>query len=106
MLKMLYKVELSGETEAYLVSDGGVFLFYNLDGIYIATVPEEWRIVEKVGAVETGDDFERMTGRRPELFWEDCRICRQPALLLLEHDEGICVECRPEGGYEVTDYVN
>ncbi|HKQ99870.1 MAG TPA: hypothetical protein VJT09_04305 [Pyrinomonadaceae bacterium] len=106
MLKMLYKVELGSDTGAYLVTDGQNFLFYNLDAVYIATVPPEWRLVEKLGTVETADDFERLTGKRPELFIEDCRLCGQPALLLIEHDDGICVDCQPEGSDEKTDYVN
>jgi hypothetical protein len=106
VFKLLYKVELGSDTEAYLVSDGGNFLFYNLDGIYIATVPPEWRLVEALGTVERANDFERLTGCRPQLFLEDCRICEQPALLLVEHDDGVCVECRPEEGDEGMDYAN
>lgn len=106
MFKLLYKVELGSDTEAYLVSDGSNFLFYNLDGIYIATVPAEWRLVEKLGTVEGADDFERLTGRRPEIFIEDCRLCGQSALLLVNYDDGICVDCRPEQSEEETNYIN
>lgn len=106
MFKLLYKVELGSDTEAYLVSDGESYMFYNLDGVYIATVPPEWSLGEMLGTVERADDFERLTGRRPAVFIEDCRVCGLPALLLVEHDDGICVNCRPEEGDEVTDYVN
>ena len=106
MPKLLYKVELGSDTGAYLVSDGKNFLFYNLDGIYIATVPTEWRLVEALGTVERADDFERVTGRRPEIFLEDCRVCGQPALLLMEHDDGVCVDCNPEASDEGLDYAN
>lgn len=106
MPKLVYKVELGDDTEAYLVSDGRHFLFYNLEGIYIATVPAEWRLVEPLGTVERADDFEKLTGLRPEIFVEDCRLCGQPALLLVNHDGGVCVDCRPEESDEVMDYVN
>jgi len=106
VLKLLYKVELGSDTEAYLVSDGNTYLFYSLDAVYIATVPPEWRLVDKLGTVERADDFERLTGRRPEVFVEDCRVCGQPALLLVEHDDGVCFDCQPEGSDEEVDYVN
>ncbi|HVF48805.1 MAG TPA: hypothetical protein VNA19_01885 [Pyrinomonadaceae bacterium] len=106
MPKLLYKIEYESDTQAYLVTDGRNFLFYNLEAIYIATAPTEWRLVEMLGTLETADEFERLTGRRPEIFIENCRACGQPALLLVNHDEGICVDCRPEESDEVTDYVN
>jgi hypothetical protein len=104
--RLLYKVELGSDAGAYLVTDGKNFLFYSLDGIYVATVPPEWRLVEMLGTVERASDFERMTGRRPQLFLEDCSVCGQPALLLVEHDDGVCVDCQPEGDEEETEYVN
>ena len=106
MLKLLYKVELGSDTEAYLVTDGTTHMFYNLDAVYIATPPPEWSLVEKLGTVERADDFEKLTGRRPEIFVEDCRVCGLPALLLVEHDDGVCFDCGPEGGGEVMDHVN
>ena len=106
MPKLLYKVDLGNDMEAYLVTDGGRFLFYNLDGIVIATVPPGWQLVEALGMVEAVDDFEKLTGRRPELFLMDCRVCRQPALLLVEHDGGVCVDCQPERDEEGVNHIN
>lgn len=106
LLKRLYKVEFGSDTGAYLVTDGGKFLFYSLDGIFIATAPLMWRLVETLGMVEGADDFERLTGRRPELFLEDCRVCGQRALLLINYDDGVCVDCRPEESSGEVDHIN
>ena len=106
LIKRVYKVEFGIDTGAYLVTDGGKFLFYNLDGVFIATTPLVWRLVEMLGTVKTADDFERLTGRRPELFLQDCRICERPALLLVEHDDGVCVDCCPEESGGGMEHVN
>ena len=111
--KLFTFVEIKGEAEGYVVSDYTLhvddpkrFRFYNPDGIYIYDGPREFLRVEDLGEVETADDFERLTGHQPQLFFQDCRICGQPALLLVEHDDGVCVDCQPERGEEGIDYVN
>ena len=106
LIKRVYKVEFGIDTGAYLVTDGGKFLFYSLDGVFIATAPMVWRQVETLGTVETADDFERLTGRRPEIFLQDCRVCEQPALLLMEYDDGVCVDCCPEEIGEEIEHIN
>jgi hypothetical protein len=35
--KRLYKVEFGSEVGAYLVTEGSKFLFYNRDGVFVAT---------------------------------------------------------------------
>ena len=104
--KRLYRIEFGSDMGAYLVTDGWKYLFYSLDGIYIATAPLLWRLVETLGMVETADDFEMLTGQRPELFLEDCRVCGQPALLLMNYDDGVCVDCCPEESSGEMDHVN
>ena len=106
LIKRVYKIEFGIDTGAYLVTDGARFLFYNLDGVFIATAPMIWRLIEKLGTVETAGDFERLTGRRPELFVQDCRICERSALLLVEHDDGICVDCCPEESRGELELIN
>ena len=105
LIKRVYKVEIGIDTGAYLVTDGSKFLFYNLDGVFI-TDSLVWRVVERLGTVETADDFERLTGQRVQLFVQDCRVCERPALLLVEHDDGVCVECCPEESGEELEHVN
>jgi hypothetical protein len=39
--------------------------YYNLDGIIFAKEPVAWRAIATLGEVETADDFERLTGARP-----------------------------------------
>lgn len=104
--KRLYKVEFGSEKGAYLVTDGRKFLFYNRDAIFIATPPLTWRLGEMLGMVETADDFEMLTGQRPEIFHEDCRVCGQPALLLMKYDDGVCVDCRSDEGSGEMERVN
>ena len=104
--KRLYKVEFGSEVGAYLVTDGSKFLFYNRDGVFVATPPLMWRLGEMLGMVETADDFEMLTGQRPEIFLEDCRVCGQPALLLMNYDDGVCVDCCPEESGREMEHVN
>jgi hypothetical protein len=104
--KRVYKVEFGSEVGAYLVTDGRKFLFYNRDGIIIATPPLTWRLGAMLGMVETADDFEMLTGQRPEVFLEDCRVCGQPALLFMNYDDGVCVDCSPEESDGEMEQVN
>jgi hypothetical protein len=72
--------------------------YYNLDGVIYAEEPVGWRPIATLGEVETADDFERLTGARPQVFVEDCRACGRPALLIVDEDKGVCVDCQGATG--------
>jgi len=96
----LFRIKFDNDAEGYLVIDPTHRAYYNLDGVIYAQEPAGWSPVAALGDVETADDFERMTGSRPQLFVEVCRGCGRPALLIVDQDDGFCAECQGEGGEE------
>jgi hypothetical protein len=94
MPKKLFRIRLEDNAEGYLVTDLTHRSYYNLDGVIYAQQQTGWRPVSSLGDVDTVEDFERLTGSRPQVFVQDCLVCGRPALLFVDEDNGVCVDCQ------------
>jgi hypothetical protein len=106
VLKTVFRIKFEDDdSEGYLVINPQHRSYYNLDGVIHAREPAGWIAVANLGEVKTADDFERLTGSRHQVFVEDCRACNRPALLFVDEDGGLCVDCQG-GGRVGEDAVN